>query len=73
MRFLRHLSLRHVLFFTAYLLVSAALLWPVYTVAAYAEPLILGLPPSLAWLAACIAILFAALGALYRADCRTAR
>jgi len=64
---------RQVLFLTVYVFVGAAMLWPIYTLVTYAEPLIFGLPPSLAWLAACIAILFAALVVLYRADCRAAR
>lgn len=58
------------LFLGAYALIACALIWPVYGLAAHPQPLILGLPPALAWLVACILLLFLALCGLYVADRR---
>jgi len=51
-----------------YGVVAAGLLWPLYTVAARATPLIFGLPPSLVWPAGCIGVLFVASCWLYNGD-----
>lgn len=49
-----------------------AVIWPVYPLVSRAFPLVLGLPLSLAWILAVLAVQFLALFALYRADERDA-
>lgn len=52
-------------FVAFYLLVAAALVWPVYPVMAGKIPSLLGLPPSFAWAVIVLAAGFAALLTLY--------
>ena len=60
---------RHRLLFVAILLVTAAaLVWPAYTLAADAFPLILGLPLSLSWPVLWLTVMFGALIWLYRTE-----
>jgi hypothetical protein len=56
---------RRLLFGAAYLLVTAALVWPVYPIFSGIHPLVLGLPLSLAWIVLALFAGFAALLALY--------
>lgn len=71
MRLAKEIPKRQRVFLAVYLLVAALMLWPLYGLVVQAEPLLFGLPPSLLWLAACIAILFVALVLLFHADHRT--
>ncbi len=59
---------RRLLFAAVYLLVTAALVWPVYPLFSGIRPLILGLPLSLSWIVLVLAVGFAALLALYLGD-----
>ncbi len=56
---------RRLLFAAFYLLVIAAVVWPVYPLFAGTFPLILGLPLSLAWIVGVLGAGFLALLALY--------
>ena len=56
---------RRLLFTVVYLLVIAAVVWPIYPLFAGTFPLILGLPLSLAWIVGALATGFLALLALY--------
>ncbi len=56
---------RRLLFTGCYLLVIAAIVWPVYPLFAGTFPLIFGLPLSLAWIVGALAVGFAALLTLY--------
>lgn len=47
---------------------AAALVWPVYGLFSAVEPMILGLPLSLAWVVVWMTLVFAALAWLYRRD-----
>ena len=58
-------KLRRLLFLAAYLLVVAALIWPVYPFFAGIRPLILGLPLSLAWIIMVLGVGLVTLLALY--------
>ncbi|MEM6645917.1 MAG: hypothetical protein AAF730_06665 [Bacteroidota bacterium] len=52
------------------LLAFCALTAPAYTLVAHAQPFVLGLPLSLAWIIGWMLMMFAALIALYRSDHR---
>jgi hypothetical protein len=56
---------RRLLFAGFFLVLTAALVWPVYPLLAGLMPPILGLPPALAWMVVVLAAAFAALLALY--------
>lgn len=55
-------------FLVVYLVTAAALTWPVYPLFAGPRPQLLGLPLSFAWPVLWLAVMFAALAALYRVD-----
>ena len=59
---------RRLLFAAFYLLVIAAVVWPVYPLFAGTFPLILGLPLSLAWIVGALATGFLALVVLYSTE-----
>lgn len=59
---------RRITFLVIYAVVVVMLTWPVFPRFAAAEPLILGLPISFAWVVAALLIMFGALIWLYRSD-----
>ena len=59
---------RRSLFVALVLAATLALIWPVYPLFGTAFPLMLGLPPSLVWVVGWLAVVFAALVWLYRAE-----
>ncbi len=59
---------RRSLFLAVYLLAAVLLIWPVYPLFSGVEPLILGLPLSLAWVVMALGVMFGALLWLYRAE-----
>ncbi len=61
---------RRIGFVVVFVLVTSALIWPVYPVFAGAFPLLLGLPLSMAWVVGWLLFMFLALLGLYRNDGR---
>jgi len=64
---------RHRLLLGVVLATLAATVWPGYLLGARIEPYLFGLPFSLLWLVACIAVVFVALLLTFRADMREGR
>lgn len=61
---------RRWIFLAVYAAVAAMLVWPVFPRFAGVQPLILGLPLSLAWVVLSLGVIFTALFWLFRADDR---
>ena len=59
---------RRLSFLAVYVLVAAMLVWPVFPRFSGVQPLILGLPFSLAWVLLALGVIFAALLWLFRAE-----
>ena len=59
---------RRLIFLAIYLVVAALLVWPVFPMFSGIQPLILGLPLSLAWVLLALAVIFVALLWIYRAE-----
>ena len=60
--------MRHRLLLGIVLLALVASVWPGYLLGARISPYVLGLPFSIVWLVACIAMVFVALLLTFRAD-----
>ncbi len=61
---------RRLVFLAVYVVVAALLVWPIYPQFSGIQPLILGLPLSLAWVLLALSVMFAALLWLYRSEDR---
>lgn len=59
---------RRLIFVAVYLVAGAMIQWPIYPLFAQPEPFILGLPLSMAWVIAALALGFGALLWLYRGE-----